>query len=157
MATRSARATAFGSISGILIELKWTPGSIQRSKKMWSRLLLAHSTISAPLIASSGCSTATTSTPSAALISRENATRFSGLGEKQRMAVMSAHRADRHELRAGLPAGAEKRDGLGIFSRQIFDAEAVGGATRHALHQRRRERSPAVHRFRSKNNSTSPT
>ena len=45
-----------------------------------------------------------------------------------------AHRADRHELRAGLPAGAEDGDGLGILARQIFDAEPVGGADPHALH-----------------------
>ena len=45
---RSARLIALTSISGSLIELRCMPGSIQRSKKMLSRLLLAHITMSAP-------------------------------------------------------------------------------------------------------------
>ena len=45
-----------------------------------------------------------------------------------------AHRASRHELRPRLPAGAENADRARILAREIFDAEAVGGADPHALH-----------------------
>ena len=45
-----------------------------------------------------------------------------------------AHGADRHQLRACLPAGAEDADGPRILAREIFCAEAVGGAHAHALH-----------------------
>ena len=65
------------------------PGSIQRSKKILSTLLVAHITMSAPAIASSGCATGMTSTPSTSLICRAKASRLSALGLKQRMVSMS--------------------------------------------------------------------
>ena len=60
-----------------------------------------------------------------------------------------AHRAGRHELRAGLPAGAEDADGPRVLAGEIFDAETVGGADAHALHDavgQDRQRLAGLHR-----------
>jgi hypothetical protein len=45
-----------------------------------------------------------------------------------------AHRANRRELRAGLPARAQNADRLRLFAGEIFDAEAVRRADADALH-----------------------
>ena len=99
----SQRLSVAASISGRLIEVMCIPGSIQRAKKIGSIELVAHITMSAPLIASSGCATGTTLTPSFArhLTGEGLAVRFVGL--KQRIVSMSRV-AHRHKLSAGLPA-----------------------------------------------------
>src|SRR5262245_5864912 len=60
-----------------------------------------------------------------------------------------AHGAGRHQLPARLPAGSENADALRILAGEILDAEPVGGAHAHALHDavgQDRERLAVLHR-----------
>ena len=125
---------AASSISGSLIELRCMPGSIQRSKKMLSTQLVAHMTMSAPAIASSGCATGHDFDAERGAHARCRSLAVLGIGAEAADALDIAHRADSHELRAGLPAGAEDPTELRVLAREIFDAEPVGGADPHALH-----------------------
>src|SRR6516162_1529116 len=146
MTTRSARLMVLTSISGRLIELRCIPGSIQRSKKTLSMELVAHMTMSAPSIASSGWPTGMTSTPSTA---RMAVAKPSRLRAKATDRLDVAHGAGRHQLRARLPAGAEKAEALRVGAGEVFYAEPIGRADAHALHDavgQDRERRAVLHR-----------
>ena len=112
MTTRSARLSASTSISGRLIELTCMPGSIQRSKKMWSMELRgAHHDVGAPDRLFRLRRPGSTSTPSSALICCGECFAISRIGAEAADGLDVAHGAGRHELRARLPAGAEDADG----------------------------------------------
>src|SRR6516164_9122516 len=60
-----------------------------------------------------------------------------------------AHGAGRHQLRARLPAGAEKAEALRVGAGEVFYAEPIGRADAHALHDavgQDRERLAVLHR-----------
>ncbi len=111
--------------------------------------LVAHITMSAPLIASSGWPTGTTSTPSDARIAAAKASRLRGLGLKQRIVSMS--RTAQAAISCAPACQPEPRmpTRLGVLAGEIFDAEPIGGADPHALHHavgQDRERLAALHR-----------
>src|SRR5262249_46875263 len=59
-----------------------------------------------------------------------------------------AHGAGRHQLRARLPAGAEKAEAFRIVAGEVFYAESIGRPDAHALHDavgQDRERLAVLH------------
>ena len=131
---RSARRSAAISISGRLIDVMCMPVSTQGAKKMLSRLDDEHIAMSAPFDRVFRLVDGLTSTPSVSVISAANASRFSRVGLKQRICLMSRTAQAAISCEPACQPEPRMPTVLGVLAREILDAEPVGGADAHALH-----------------------